>query len=144
MVHVAYQQVSLFGISVVTMIASCSLRTHVAPAPEILCFAPLSVAMKQAASLVTCILQGKSGDVFNKLGTFAWLAGAILGAELLNVAKLGRGEFTAPFPDHIKLAWSIVGAAFVVFLAVWQASIWGSSYVSKASPPGVLKTKKGK
>ena len=92
----------------------------------------------QAASAITSTLQGKSGDVFNKLGTFAWLAGAILGAELLNVAKLGRGEFTAPFPYHIKLAWSIFGGALALFLVVWQAWIWGSNYVSNASPPGVL------
>lgn len=90
------------------------------------------------------MLQGKSKDVFNRLGSFAWLAAAILGAELLNVAKLGRGEFTAPFPEHVKLAWSTVGVVVVVFLAGWQARIWVSSYVSKASPPGALKAKKGK
>lgn len=102
--------------------------------------------LKQASSLVThaALLQGKSQDVFNRLGTFAWLAAAILGTELLNVAKLGRGEFTAPFPCHIKLVWSIAGIAFVLFLAGWQAKLWVSSYMSKASPPGVLKGKKGK
>lgn len=89
-------------------------------------------------------LQDKSGDVFNRLGSFAWLAAAILGAELLNVAKLGRGEFTAPFPDHIKLAWSVAGGLFVLFLAGWQAKLWTSRYVKSASPPGVLRAKKSK
>jgi hypothetical protein len=79
-------------------------------------------------------VQGDSKDVFNKLGSYAWLAAAILAAELLNVAKLGQGEFTAPFPDHIKIAWGVAGTVFAVSMVAWQIWIWLNSYWSKASP----------
>ena len=84
------------------------------------------------------ILQGDSGDVFNKLGSNAWLAAAILAAEVLNIVKLGHGEFTSPFPEHIKMAWGVAAIAFVTGMVIWQVALWISMYMSKASP----KTKK--
>ena len=82
--------------------------------------------------------QGDSGDVFNKLGSNAWLAAAILAGEVLNIVKLGHGEFNAPFPEHIKVAWAIAASVFVTGMIVWQVALWISQYMAKASP----KTKK--
>jgi hypothetical protein len=109
---------------------------------------PLTLVLGTGLSglILDCValpMQGKSRDVFNRLGTFAWLAAAILGAEIMNIAKLGRGEFTAPFPEHIKLAWSIAAGGLVIFLAVWQTQIWVSNYLQKASPM-VPEKEKGK
>lgn len=72
--------------------------------------------------------------MFNKLGSNAWLAAAILAAEVLNIVKLGHGEFTAPFPEHIKLAWTIAGTVFASGMVIWQVLLWVSQYMAKASP----------
>jgi hypothetical protein len=79
-------------------------------------------------------MQSGSGDFFHKLGANAWLATAILAAEILNIIKMGQGEFTAPFPRSVTLAWTIAGCVLVVGMAVWQASLWISTYLRKASP----------
>jgi len=78
--------------------------------------------------------QGDSRDVFRKLGSFTWLAIATLMMEVLNIIKLGHGEFTAPFPRRIVIAWSVAGALFVTVLAAWQVAIWVRAYRAKASP----------
>jgi phosphatidylserine synthase 2 len=79
-------------------------------------------------------LQGQSQDVFSKLGSYAWLACAILAMEILNIIKLGQGEFTAPFPASVQIAWSITGGFFVLGMLVWQISIWVSKYRRNTTP----------
>jgi phosphatidylserine synthase 2 len=74
-------------------------------------------------------------NVFTKLGPYAWISGAILSAETLLVVKFGRGEFTAPFPERVKIAWGIFGASLTVVLVGWQLWIWIFSYLQRASPP---------
>jgi hypothetical protein len=80
-------------------------------------------------------LQSKDKNVFTKLGPYAWIAGAILSAETLLVIKLSHGEFTAPFPDRVKIAWGVFGAVLMIVLVGWQLWIWISSYLRRASPP---------
>lgn len=79
-------------------------------------------------------LEGDSRDVFRKLGSFTWLAVAVLSSEVLLIVKMAHGEFTAPFPPTIVLAWSIAGSVFASFLAVWQMSIWIKRYRAQATP----------
>jgi hypothetical protein len=79
-------------------------------------------------------VQSSDKNVFVKLGAYAWLAGAILFTEVLIIIKFGRGEFTAPFPERVKLAWGAFGATLAAILVVWQLSIWARGYLRKTSP----------
>lgn len=80
------------------------------------------------------MLQSETTDVWRKLGSFTWLAIAMVCTEILLVIKLGHGEFTAPFPERVKVAWGIFGAVFGISMAVWQIKIWVSSYYQRATP----------
>ena len=84
-------------------------------------------------------MQGDDQNVFTKLGPYAWLAGAVLSTEVLIIVKFGRDEFTAPFPERIKVAWSIFGAAMAALLVVWQVALWVAQFRRRASPPGARK-----
>eukprot|EP00898_Chlorokybus_atmophyticus_P003612 jgi/Chlat1/4251/Chrsp27S04325 len=57
--------------------------------------------------------------VAHKMGPYAWMAFAIIIAEILVEFKFGRGEFPQPWPKHVLVAWGMVGAAFVIFLPAW-------------------------
>ena len=83
------------------------------------------------------VLQSSNQNVFIKLGPYAWLCGAILFTEILVIIKFGRDEFTAPFPDHIKIAWGIFGSAVATLLVTWQTSIWVSRYFNRNNPKQV-------
>jgi hypothetical protein len=102
------------------------------------------IGLAEGATCIACAesrcptlwLQNTDQNVFAKLGPYAWLAGAVLFTEILIVIKFGRGEFTAPFPEHVVLAWSIFGAVLFTGLIVWQVWIWSSAYFKRASPMG--------
>lgn len=80
------------------------------------------------------LVQSETTDVWRKLGSFTWLAIAMVCTEVLLVIKLGHGEFTAPFPENVKLAWGIFAVVFGVSMGAWQVTIWVKSYQRKATP----------
>ncbi|GAB4819217.1 hypothetical protein N2152v2_006263 [Parachlorella kessleri] len=65
-------------------------------------------------------IDSESTDIFNKLGTYAWLAVAMAFGETLVVIKFAKGLFPQPWPRHVVLAWSIFGAALTTGLAAWS------------------------
>ena len=81
-------------------------------------------------------VQSDNQNVFTKLGPYAWLCGAVLCTEVLIIIKFGREEFTAPFPQRVKIFWGIVGAVIAAVLVGWQSWIWGRQYLRRASPEG--------
>jgi len=52
--------------------------------------------------------------------------------------KFGRGLYPQPWPRHVLVSWSVVSAAFVTVLAVWQIRLWlyGSCDSSSSSGGG--------
>jgi hypothetical protein len=69
-------------------------------------------------------VQEGSPDIFSKLGSYAWLAAAILSCETLNVIKMGHGEFTAPFPRVVVWCWSLLGGITAIVLLACQVRLW--------------------
>ena len=76
-------------------------------------------------------MQSNDQNVFTKLGPYAWLAGAILATETLIVVKFGREEFTAAFPERVKVFWAVFFSVLTAVMGVWQLTIWTSSYMRK-------------
>jgi formate/nitrite transporter FocA (FNT family) len=76
-------------------------------------------------------MQSNDQNVFTKLGPYAWLAGAILATETLIVIKFGREEFTAPFPERVKIFWAAFFSVLAVVMVIWQLTLWTSSYMRK-------------
>lgn len=54
-----------------------------------------------------------------KLGTMAWLAGAILLLEVLVCVKYGKGLYPNPWPRPVLLAWGAAGLLFALWCAVY-------------------------
>lgn len=64
-------------------------------------------------------VESESGDIFTKLGTYAWLAMAIAFVETIMVAKFGKGLFPQPWPRSVLLAWGSAATVFSVAFALW-------------------------
>jgi phosphatidylserine synthase 2 len=47
---------------------------------------------------------------------------ATIGTELLAIVKWSNGQFPAPLPTHIRVAWTI-GAALLVLYPISQVSV---------------------
>ncbi|KAH9038319.1 phosphatidylserine synthase 2 [Lactarius pseudohatsudake] len=57
-----------------------------------------------------------------RMGQHVWLMLATIGTELLAIVKWSKGQFPAPLPTTVKIAWSF-GAALVVLYPVGQFGI---------------------
>jgi phosphatidylserine synthase 2 len=57
-----------------------------------------------------------------RLGQHVWLMLATIGTELLAIVKWSNGQFPAPLPTHIRVAWTI-GAALLVLYPISQVSV---------------------
>jgi phosphatidylserine synthase 2 len=62
-----------------------------------------------------------------KLGSNAWLALAVLIVEILVVVKNGKGRFTAPWPRHIVVAWTVAFTVVSAYLIAWHRRIASTS-----------------
>ena len=67
-------------------------------------------------------IDSDSGDIFRRLGPFAWTGVAIAFVETLAIIKFGRGMFDAPWPPHVLVFWGLVVALFVIVMTVWVVS----------------------
>uniref|UniRef100_A0A383VUJ3 CDP-diacylglycerol--serine O-phosphatidyltransferase n=1 Tax=Tetradesmus obliquus TaxID=3088 RepID=A0A383VUJ3_TETOB len=64
------------------------------------------------------------GVVFHKLGTFAWVAAAMLALETMLAIKFGRGLYPKPWPHAVLASWAVAVVVAVTLLAVWQLRLW--------------------
>lgn len=71
-------------------------------------------------------------SVFQKLGSFCWLGIALALVEVLVSIKFGRGEFTAPWPRAVLLAWGTALSAGAAALAWWS---WRYYYAQARRKP---------
>ena len=56
------------------------------------------------------------------MGQHVWLMLATIGTELLAIVKWSKGQYTAPLPTPVRIAWS-VGAALLVLYPVGRVSV---------------------
>jgi phosphatidylserine synthase 2 len=56
-----------------------------------------------------------------RMGQHVWLLLATIGTELLAIVKWSKGQFPAPLPTPVRIAW-LVGAALLVLYPVGQVS----------------------
>lgn len=68
-----------------------------------------------------------------KLGSNAWLALAVLIVEILVVVKNGKGQFTAPWPRHVVVAWTIALTVVITYLITWHRKITSASRRDEAA-----------
>lgn len=61
------------------------------------------------------------------MGQHVWLMLATIGTELLAIVKWSKGQFPAPLPTHVRIAW-LVGAALLALYPVRQVSVLVSLY----------------
>lgn len=59
-----------------------------------------------------------------KLGSFAWTGVFLALVEVLICIKFGRGEFTAPFPKPVVLAWSLLLGGSLLGWIVWATRVY--------------------
>ena len=52
------------------------------------------------------------------MGQHVWLLLATIGTELLAIAKWSKGQFPAPLPQAVKLAWAAGAALLVLYPTV--------------------------
>lgn len=56
------------------------------------------------------------------MGQHVWLLLATIGTELLAIVKWSKGQFLAPLPTPVRIAW-LAGAALLVLYPVGQVNI---------------------
>jgi phosphatidylserine synthase 2 len=61
------------------------------------------------------------------MGQHTWLLLATIGTELLAIIKWSKGQFEAPLPTHVWLAWLIV-AAMLLLYPVGQVSSHATTF----------------
>eukprot|EP00887_Chlorella_sp_A99_P001765 scaffold19.g1765.t1 len=71
-------------------------------------------------------------DVFNKLGTYAWLGCALAVVESLVCVKFGVGLFPQPWPRRVLVAWGVGGAAAAAVLTTWTARYYARQRQARA------------
>ena len=52
------------------------------------------------------------------MGQHVWLLLATIGTELLAIAKWSQGQFPAPLPREVRVAWTAGAALLVLYPAV--------------------------
>jgi hypothetical protein len=62
------------------------------------------------------------------MGQHVWLMLATIGTELLVIVKWSQGQFPAPLPAPVPVAWSI-GAALLVLYPISQVSVHVTAFV---------------
>eukprot|EP00878_Enallax_costatus_P043711 GHUV01051770.1.p1 GENE.GHUV01051770.1~~GHUV01051770.1.p1 ORF type:complete len:341 (+),score=51.35 GHUV01051770.1:106-1128(+) len=65
-------------------------------------------------------LKGGRKVQFYKLGTFAWIALALIAVETMVSVKFGRGLYPAPWPPAVLISWAVFITLSGGFLLLWQ------------------------
>jgi phosphatidylserine synthase 2 len=69
------------------------------------------------------------------MGQHVWLLLATIVTELLVILKWSRGQFTEPFPQHIKYAWALGGTLLTIYPTVMV-----KNHISVMNDHGILTT----
>ena len=56
------------------------------------------------------------------MGQHVWLLLATIGTELLAIVKWSKGQFSAPLPTPVRIAWSF-GAALLALYPILRVSV---------------------
>jgi phosphatidylserine synthase 2 len=64
------------------------------------------------------------------MGQHVWLLLATILTELLAITKWAKGQFTAPLPKTVRLAWSVGGMLLVLYPTVRVCILSSTSYSS--------------
>lgn len=64
-------------------------------------------------------IESDQGDIFRKMGTYAWLGMAIAFIETLAAVKYGHGLFPQPWPREVVVAWATGVVVFCLLFGTW-------------------------
>lgn len=69
-------------------------------------------------------IDGDSGDIFTKLGPYAWTTIAIALVETLIVIKFSRGVFAQPWPTAVVWSWTIALTVLITVYCTWAVRFY--------------------